>query len=79
MSTARGEEPVPGVTGKLISDQVCAALPGKPVAYFQHRAELIAYLEACMRPGDALLTLGAGDVTSLGEELIERVGADRWT
>jgi UDP-N-acetylmuramate--alanine ligase len=68
-----GELPVPGVSGKTIADAVCAHLPGRPVAYFPHRAELIAYLESCTRPGDALLTLGAGDITSVGEELLERL------
>jgi UDP-N-acetylmuramate--alanine ligase len=68
-----GEDPVPGVSGKLVADAVCASLPGRPVAYFPHRAELIAYLEGCTRPGDALLTLGAGDVTTVGEELLERL------
>jgi UDP-N-acetylmuramate--alanine ligase len=65
-----GEQPVPGVTGKLISDAVCAHLPGRAVAYLPHRGELVAYLRASSRPGDALLTLGAGDISALGEELL---------
>ena len=68
-----GEEPVPGVTGKLISDAVCSALPGRPVAYLPHRDELVSYLDAALRPGDAVLTMGAGDVTSLGDELLARL------
>jgi UDP-N-acetylmuramate--alanine ligase len=70
-----GEQPVPGVSGKSVADAICSVLPGRPVAYFPHRAELIAYLERSTRPGDALLTLGAGDVTSVGEELLERLGS----
>lgn len=68
-----GEEPVPGVTGKLVADAVCFHLPGRPVAYLPHRDELIGYLTRTIRPGDALLTLGAGDVTSVGEELLARL------
>jgi UDP-N-acetylmuramate--alanine ligase len=68
-----GEQPVPGVTGKLISDAVCAHLPGRAVAYLPHRGELVAYLRASSRPGDALLTLGAGDISALGEELLRSV------
>jgi UDP-N-acetylmuramate--alanine ligase len=68
-----GEQPVPGVTGKLISDAVCAHLPGRAVAYLPHRRELVAYLRAWSRPGDALLTLGAGDISALGEELLRAV------
>ena len=70
-----GEQPVPGVTGKLISDAVCAHLPGRSVAYLPHHGELVAYLRASSRPGDALLTLGAGDISALGEELLRGVEA----
>lgn len=68
-----GEEPIPGVTGKLVADAVCEHLPGRLVAYLPHRDELIGYLCHTARPGDALLTLGAGDVTSIGEELLARL------
>ena len=71
-----GEEPVPGVSGKLISDAVCSVLPGRPVAYLPHRDELVAYLRAALRSGDAVLTMGAGDVTALGDELLQSLGTD---
>jgi UDP-N-acetylmuramate--alanine ligase len=72
-----GEKPVPGVTGKLVADAICTALPGRPVAYLPHRSEVVDYLVRAARPGDALLTLGAGDVTALGDELLERLGSSR--
>lgn len=65
-----GEEAVPGVTGKLIADAACSGYPGRAVAYLPHRQELVTYLNASVRPGDVILTLGAGDVTSLGDELL---------
>ena len=68
-----GEDPVPGVTGKLIADAVCERFPGRSVVYLPHRTELLAYLEKSCRSGDALLTLGAGDVNSIGEELLARL------
>jgi UDP-N-acetylmuramate--alanine ligase len=68
-----GEDPMPGVTGKLIADWVCASYPGRPVAYLPHRDELVTYLESSLRPGDLLLTMGAGDVTSLADELLPRL------
>jgi UDP-N-acetylmuramate--alanine ligase len=73
-----GEEPVPGVTGKLVADAVCTRLPGRPVAYLPHRNELLDYLEHITRRGDVLLTLGAGDITTVGEEFLSRRGV-RWT
>lgn len=65
-----GEEPVPGVTGRIVSDAVAESLPGRGVAYLPHRNELLAYLGATLRSGDAVLTLGAGDITSVGDELL---------
>lgn len=72
-----GEQPVPGVTGKLISDAVCSHIPGRPVAYLPHRADLIAYLTSLTRPGDVVLTMGAGDITTVGEELLARLEGSR--
>ena len=65
-----GEEPVPGVTGKLISDAVCASIPGRSVVYLPHRSDVLTYLGTTVRPGDLVLTLGAGDITSYGDELL---------
>jgi UDP-N-acetylmuramate--alanine ligase len=72
-----GEQPEPGVSGMLIAESVCRHLPGRPVAYLPHRADLAKYLEGIARPGDALMTLGAGDITTLGDELLQRLGARR--
>lgn len=65
-----GEQPVPGVSGKLVADAVAERLPGRPLAYLPHRAELMGYLKRTVRSGDVVLTLGAGDVTLVGEQLI---------
>ena len=65
-----GEAPRPGITGKLVVDAVLAHDPWKPVAYLPHRADLAPYLRARLRPGDVCLTLGAGDITSLADELL---------
>jgi UDP-N-acetylmuramate--alanine ligase len=73
-----GEEPVPGVTGKLVADSVCSSLPGRPVAYLPHRSELLDYLEHITHRGDVLLTLGAGDITTVGDEFLSRRG-ELWT
>ncbi|WP_350227088.1 glutamate ligase domain-containing protein [Barrientosiimonas endolithica] len=59
------EQPVEGVTGRLVSDLV----PGADFAP-DHDAALELALRA-VHPGDLLLTVGAGDVTSLGPRLLE--------
>lgn len=69
-----GEAPVPGVSGRLLLRAVLDAHPGLPVAYFPRRTELADRIPAYLRPGDLLLTLGAGDLTTLPDELVARAG-----
>jgi UDP-N-acetylmuramate--alanine ligase len=64
-----GERPRPGVTGKLVVNAVLDAHPWHRVAYLPHRADLLAYLRTELRSGDLCLTLGAGDLTSLPDEV----------
>jgi UDP-N-acetylmuramate--alanine ligase len=71
-----GEPERPGVTGHLIVDAVRAADPGTDVVWRAGRDELRAYLVAELRSGDLCLTLGAGDLTTLPDELIEFLGRD---
>jgi UDP-N-acetylmuramate--alanine ligase len=66
-----GEAPRPGVTGKLIVNAVLDAHPRARVAWLPSRRDVITYLRGVLRPGDLCLTLGAGDLTSLPDELIE--------
>ncbi|MGH9190363.1 MAG: UDP-N-acetylmuramate--L-alanine ligase [Acidimicrobiales bacterium] len=72
---AAGEAPVTGVSGRLVADAARAARPGRPVAYHPDRARLVAELRAGLRPGDLCLTLGAGDLTTLADELLSPTGA----
>jgi UDP-N-acetylmuramate--alanine ligase len=53
---------------------VLDASPHRAVAYLPGRPELAAYLRANLRRGDLCLTLGAGDLTSLPDELMGRLG-----
>ncbi|HUQ62904.1 MAG TPA: UDP-N-acetylmuramate--L-alanine ligase [Acidimicrobiales bacterium] len=65
-----GEEPRAGVTGKAVADAVLDADPRRQVAWFPERGALVTFLRGQLRPGDLCLTLGAGDVTSLPDELM---------
>jgi UDP-N-acetylmuramate--alanine ligase len=75
---AAGERPRPGVTGRLVANAVVDAHPWRTVAYLPHRRDLLTYLLATLQPGDCCVTLGAGDLTSLPDEvqqaLRERLG-----
>jgi UDP-N-acetylmuramate--alanine ligase len=70
-----GEAPVPGVSGRLVADAVSARRPGFPVVYVSSRDELRAVVAALLRPGDLCITLGAGDLTTLPDEIMASLGA----
>lgn len=63
------EAPVAGVTGQLVADAALAARPGLECHYVAERAELAGVVAGLLRPGDLCLTIGAGDVTTLADEL----------
>lgn len=63
------EQPVPGVTGKLIVDSVCESVPGRTVAYLPRLNDAARYLQDVLRPDDLVLSLGAGDITTLYDRL----------
>jgi UDP-N-acetylmuramate--alanine ligase len=68
-----GETPRPGVTGKLLVDAVLDHRPWKRVAWVPEREDVLTYLAVELRADDLCLTVGAGDVTSLSGEIIDRI------
>src|SRR5216117_4360717 len=73
---AAGEPPIPGVTAEDLAEGI-RAHGHRDVTYFgSDRARLVEHLCEITRPGDLVLTLGAGDVGSLGPELLKRLEAD---
>lgn len=70
-----GEAPVPGVSGKTILDALLHHEPRASAAYFPHRADIDSYVATRARAGDLVLTMGAGDVTTVGPELARAIAA----
>jgi UDP-N-acetylmuramate--alanine ligase len=64
------ERPQLGVTAKLVVDAVSERRPGMPLAYMPALGDAAAYLRGSLREGDLVLTVGAGDVRSVGDELL---------
>jgi UDP-N-acetylmuramate--alanine ligase len=62
------EDPEPGVSGALVADAV--PLPPERVVFEPSWSATAAHLLARVRPGDLVLTLGAGDVTLLGPDVL---------
>jgi UDP-N-acetylmuramate--alanine ligase len=71
---AAGEEPRPGVTGRIVADAVAARHPEADVRYIAGREAVRRHLAGVLRPGDLCLTLGAGDLTSLPDEMLAAPG-----
>lgn len=63
------EDPIPGITGKLIVESVCEHAPGKSVVYMPRLNDAARYLRKVAREDDLILTLGAGDITTLHDRL----------
>jgi UDP-N-acetylmuramate--alanine ligase len=74
---AAREDPVPGVTGALVAEAV--DLPDDRVAYVPSWSAVAPAVVERVSPGDLVLTVGAGDVTMIGREvlgLLEGSGAE---
>ncbi|MCF3102395.1 UDP-N-acetylmuramate--L-alanine ligase, partial [Streptomyces roseoverticillatus] len=65
------EDPVPGVTSALIIDAAVAA--GAEVRAEHDMAAIPDVVAGMARPGDLVLTMGAGDVTDLGPKILARL------
>jgi UDP-N-acetylmuramate--alanine ligase len=65
---AAREDPVPGVTGALIADAI--DLPAGQVVFTPSWSAVPDIVAERARPGDLVLTVGAGDVTMLGPQIL---------
>jgi UDP-N-acetylmuramate--alanine ligase len=68
---AAREDPVPGVTGALVAAAV--PLPPQHVVYEPSWSAVAGHLAERAKPGDLVLTCGAGDVTMIGPEVLARL------
>lgn len=66
---AAREQPMAGVTAALVADAAKAA--GATVVYEPDREKLTGRVRDLIRKGDVVITLGAGDITKVGRELVE--------
>ncbi len=69
---AAGEPPIPGVSGAKLVEVIQAA--GHPAVTFIERKEMLPdHVLPHLKPGDLVLTLGAGDIWKAGTGLLARL------
>jgi UDP-N-acetylmuramate--alanine ligase len=69
------EQPLPGVTSALVAQALRKA--GGHANWMGARSALADVLATIAQEGDVVLTLGAGDITLTGTELLQRLGDKR--
>ena len=68
---AAREKPIAGVSGTTVA--AAAREAGRPVEWVPDRRMLAQRLVKLVDDGDVVLTLGAGDITEVGPELLRRL------
>jgi len=71
-----GENPIEGVSADMIVSAI-ERHNGRKAVYLSTRKEIVEYLLQRVRPGDMVLTMGAGDIWKAGVELVERLKESR--
>jgi UDP-N-acetylmuramate--alanine ligase len=67
------QDPIPGVTGKLVVRGIAEASARTRVVYLPHRGDVVEFLDREVRDGDLVVTMGCGDVWMLGDAALERI------
>jgi UDP-N-acetylmuramate--alanine ligase len=69
---AAGEDPLPGVTGEGLAEGI-KAHGHRDVRYVDEMQKVPGLLRGVVQEGDLVITLGAGSVTALAEDLAEMI------
>jgi len=66
------ESPIFGISGETIFKEVKKSNHRK-VKYLPYKEDILSYLSEIVRPGDIIITMGAGDIWTVGQELVEQL------
>lgn len=69
---AAGEDPIEGISSAKLAEGIHAAT-GQKVQYIPRLSKAEEYLQAQAQAGDLIMTIGAGDVFKIGEELVREL------
>ena len=67
-----GEQPIEGVNSGQLFEQL-KTYGHREVNYIPRKEEMAAQVLSILRPGDLVMTLGAGDIWKVGKEVVERL------
>lgn len=70
---AASEKPIPGISGKSIAE----GITDKDVKYIPRKEKIPEQLVKQVKEGDIILTLGAGDIYTVGKEILARLKMQR--
>jgi UDP-N-acetylmuramate--alanine ligase len=68
------EAPLPGVTGRLVVDELTRVRPGMRIGWAPELGDAARLVAGWARPGDTIVTLGAGDVDRAAPLILEALG-----
>lgn len=67
-----GEHPIEGISAETIISAI-ERHDGREVIYLPTKTDIVNFLVPTVRPGDMVLTMGAGDIWNAGVELVARL------
>jgi UDP-N-acetylmuramate--alanine ligase len=68
---AANEKPIPGITSRQLLKKIKQI--NKKDVVFLHKKDIVRHLLKIAKPGDLIMTLGAGDIGKLSDELLQRL------
>ena len=66
-----GERPIAGISGETIHAEINKH--GKKSLYIKKKEQITSHLMETLRPGDMVITMGAGDINTVGKEVLLRL------
>ncbi len=69
---AASEPPIPGITGELLANRITEN-GGQEALYVSSFAEAVTLATGAAEPEDMILTLGAGNISQVGPQVLERL------
>ena len=68
-----GEAPIPGINGRTFMGVVTDNPDHPPIRFIPRRIDIPKIISEALEPGDLLITMGAGDVTELGTQILREL------